>query len=487
MFKTNTLLRALVAAGLASSLVACGGGSSGSSDADGGNDGKNPPVNPPPSSEKLTGQFVDSPVQGLTYVTSSGSGTTNANGEFTYKDGDEISILIGNTLVGQSIAAQILTPADIADDTSNPDKVTNILRLLQSLDENSDPSDGIVIPENALTLAGSQGVEINFDQPAEDFENDTTVSRLLSEAGQTALITAEQANTHFNQTINNLPVEIDIRGTWLATSVYTLRGESCEATATWTFKVDGISVTGDELNPEWSETEGLACNTASLNFNSAYNNSDLESDFGWGCSGGACTFGDLNRKVKEWDLRERSWQHPEYGTIKEKDYSVVHLSHGLGSDVMVRLKEDFNQSTPVSAPEEQSIQKFGEFKTTFIRKEAVDYKKDMRGTWEVTSKRKSCPETSATHTLTYSDTGITIVGQELNSQNGVCKIENVNATFAYNDPELPAEFCGPLCTWEELNGRFSDEGDTIKLSHKRGTNIINRTKGSDSREVWIKQ
>lgn len=355
------------------------------------------------------------------------------------------------------------------------------------MDENKDPTDGIVIPENVLTLAGSQGVNINFDQPAEAFENDTTVSDLLSEAGQTVLITAEQANAHFNQTIDKLPNKIDITGTWIATSVYTLRGERCEATAKWTFNADGISVTGDELSPEWSDTEGLTCNTESLNFNSAYNNAELKSDFGWGCSGSVCSLGDLNRKVGEWDVNESSWQHPEYGTIKEKDYSVVSLSHRLSSDVMVRLKEEFNQSTPVSAPEEQSLEKFGESKTTFIRKEAVDYKKDMRGTWEVTSKRKSCPETSATQTLTYSDTDITIVGQELNSQNGVCQTGNVNATFAYNDSELPAEFCGPFCTWKELNSRYSDEGDIIKLSHKRGTNIINRTKGSDSREVWVKQ
>lgn len=120
MFKKNALLRALIAAGLTSGLVACGGGSSDSSSTDGGNDGP-APIDPPTSSQELTGQFVDSPVQGLTYVTSSGSGITNANGEFTYTDGDEISILIGNTLVGQSIAATILTPADITDDTNNPD------------------------------------------------------------------------------------------------------------------------------------------------------------------------------------------------------------------------------------------------------------------------------------------------------------------------------------------------------------------------------
>ncbi|WP_303291046.1 hypothetical protein [Marinobacter sp. SS5-14b] len=482
MFKKNTLLRALIAAGLTTGLAACGGGSSG-----GDGEQTTPNTEPPTTNSEIKGQFVDSPVQGLTYFTPSGSGVTNANGEFNYIDGDEVFFLIGNTLIGQSVAAPILTPVDLSDDSSNADKTTNILRFLQSLDENNNPSDGIVIPENVLTLAETQTVQINFDQSADLFETDATVMSLLSEAGQATLVSPEEANAHFNQTLSNLPGEIDIRGTWIATTIYQQDGqERCRATATWTFSSDSISISGEELSPEGSGS-GIDCGTESFNYTTSYNDLELESDPGWGCSAGLCSFSDLNRQVDDWDESTSSWQHDTYGTINERDYSVVKLSHRTGSDAMTRVKRDFGESTPASAPEEQNTSEFGVFKTTFIRKEAIDYRKDMRGTWNVTSKRASCPETIATHTITYSDTGISVVGEELNRQDGVCVIENMNETLAYDSPELPAEFCGPTCTWEELNGVYSDEGDAIKLSHKRGTNTINRTKGFDSREVWVKQ
>jgi hypothetical protein len=135
---------------------------------------------------------------------------------------------------------------------------------------------------------------------------------------------------------------------------------------------------------------------------------------------------------------------------------------------------------------ETSTEVWGVFETTFLKKEAAEYAKDMRGTWDITSTRATCPDVSASHAITYSDTGITAVGEELNVRNGACVVENINETLSYDDPALAAEFCGPECSYQELNGTYSDEGDTIKLSHKRGSNMINRTKGLDSRQVWVK-
>lgn len=479
MFKKNLLFKALVTAGLTAGLTACGGGSSSSTGGDTSSDTSND------STEASTGQFVDSPVQGLRYFTSSGSGVTTVEGEFEFQDGEEIFFLVGSTLVGQSVAGTVLTPLDMVGDAQNADKSLNILRLLQSLDSNGDPSDGITISDNVITLAEAQTTSINFDLSTEEFEAQENVQSLVSEAGNNALVTADAALEHFETTLKTLANnEIDIRGEWIAKTVYKQNGQTlCTGTATWTYTSDGLSVSGEELNPDTS-VDPIDCGIEQMSFSGAYDSAAL-SDPGMGCTGGICTLNQLNTVIPKWEKETSSWTHPDHGTINDLSYSVVELSHRLGSDTMRRVKTDIQEST-IASTGETSKQVFGVFETTLLMKEAAEYTKDMRGTWEITASRSSCPDVTAVHTITYSDSGITAVGEELNVKDGSCVIANMNESLNYDDPELPAEFCGPVCSYSELNGTYSDEGDSIRLSHKRGTNKINRTKGWDSQEIWVK-
>lgn len=435
----------------------------------------------------MTGQFVDSPVEGLTFVTPSGTGVTNSNGEFKYKEGEEVFFFVGNTLIGQSFASTVITPIDMSAGAANADKSTNILRFLQTLDKNGDLSDGIQIPESVLALEKAQNNKIEFDVSAEEFEVQAEVTALINEAGKSSLVDEETALQHFEDTLSKLPNNsVDIKGDWIATTVYKWRGGTyCKSEASYAFTSTGWSIEGTESNVDTRDGT-VKCNNESLSFSGGFDDEEFLSDPGMGCAGGTCSIGQLNRVIRNWEPEQSTWEHPDHGTINEKNYSVVELSHTLGSDTMRRVKTDINEST-IAATGESSKQIWGVFETTFLRKEAHEYEKDMRGTWTVTSQRASCPDTTATHTITYSDTGITAVGEELNRRDGVCIIENMNESLAYDNPELPEEYCGPTCTWRELNGTYSDEGDTIKLSHKRGTDVINRTKGFDTREVWVKQ
>ncbi|MCX8025678.1 MAG: hypothetical protein N3A60_10795, partial [Thermanaerothrix sp.] len=62
----------------------------------------------------LRGVFVDAPVAGLEYVTSSGvSGKTDANGVFYYDPGDTVTFKIGNLTLGSAKGASQVTPVDI--------------------------------------------------------------------------------------------------------------------------------------------------------------------------------------------------------------------------------------------------------------------------------------------------------------------------------------------------------------------------------------
>jgi hypothetical protein len=96
------------------------------------------------------------------------------------------------------------------------------------------------------------------------------------------------------------------------------------------------------------------------------------------------------------------------------------------------------------------------------------------------------PDVTAKQTLVYGETGIQVSGQELNLIDGACQVESMSGTFDYDSPELPADICGPVCSFKELNGTYSDEGEQIKLSHVRGTDVINRTKGYSHRQRWVK-
>lgn len=197
MFKKNTLLRALLAAGLTTGLAACGGGSSGN---DGGGEAQ-PKIQ--------TGKFVDSPVGGLEFETSSGiSGLTTDKGQFTYREGDNVSFRIGALNIGSTSGGAVVTPLTLT--ASNENQAANIARLLQTLDDDGIPGNGITITNSTRTKAFNQNsadaATVNLDNAAA-----TALITALTKGNsvpQTTIVSAEDALEHLNGTLNNLnPVE----------------------------------------------------------------------------------------------------------------------------------------------------------------------------------------------------------------------------------------------------------------------------------------
>jgi len=146
------------------------------------------------------GQFIDSPVQGLNYLTKSGQGTTNANGEFNYQQGESVTFSIGDMAFPQVSAAAIITPLTLANsDDYNHMQVVNIARLLQTLDTDGDPSNGITIDDQAHSAA--TGLTLSFDET--DF--DDKVANLVANAGSvnSALIDASDAIAHLQDSLGD--------------------------------------------------------------------------------------------------------------------------------------------------------------------------------------------------------------------------------------------------------------------------------------------
>lgn len=167
-------------------LSACGGGDSTQSQQ---------------TENSLKGYFVDSAVENLNYITSSGAGSTDESGEFTYLLDEDITFSVGDITFPTVPAESIMTPlALFATDDIDNSSVVNTLRLLQSLDADGDVSNGIVILPQAHTLASGLSVDFSSDN------FDEQVSELVANNGavSTTLITANQATSHFQATLDDL-------------------------------------------------------------------------------------------------------------------------------------------------------------------------------------------------------------------------------------------------------------------------------------------
>jgi hypothetical protein len=203
-------------------ISGCGGGSGGSSD-----------------EEVLTGRFLDSACAGLSYHTESRNGVTNANGEFTYLAGETVVFGLGDLEFPAVTAAQILTPLELAGvEDINHTGVVNMARLLQSLDEDCNPDNGISISGEALLAA--TGMSIDFEDP--DF--DSKVANLVANAGQqnsacTTLVDADKAIAHLQNTLNELNNQTEPPiGDGLSGKVGVWEGEGQQQGISWTIKID---------------------------------------------------------------------------------------------------------------------------------------------------------------------------------------------------------------------------------------------------------
>ncbi|MDA8402927.1 MAG: hypothetical protein M0Z56_01830, partial [Desulfobacteraceae bacterium] len=141
------------------------------------------PNNPMGGNGRMNGTFVDSPVQGLTYTTPSGSGVTGENGQFFCNPGEMIQFMIGDVMLGEIQAKDVITPMDFVDPNDlsmgfNNPMLVNMGRFLQSLDADANPENGITITDAVRNEM--HGLMINFYQSIHDFENDPNVMALFA-------------------------------------------------------------------------------------------------------------------------------------------------------------------------------------------------------------------------------------------------------------------------------------------------------------------
>ena len=191
MRRTDCYLKSLCLLLFAFILVACSSGGDGGS--------PNPGNTPTPDPEILTGVFVDSPVAGANYSTETQSGMTTSTGEYNYVAGESVTFSIGGIVLGTAVAGPVVTPLMLVDgavDASDP-RVTNIVRLLMTLDSDGNPENGIEITAEAHDAAA--GMSLDFASSTFDADTQTLVEAVKGTGTQ--LVDAGSAQDHFNTSL----------------------------------------------------------------------------------------------------------------------------------------------------------------------------------------------------------------------------------------------------------------------------------------------
>ncbi|WP_027328219.1 hypothetical protein [Marinimicrobium agarilyticum] len=256
-------------------LAACGGGSEDDSsppptDNDGGNtndddggdstDDDNGDGNDgEPTEGSRTGTFIDSAVAGVTFTNepSGITGLTDPQGRFGFEPGDTVTFSIGDLSLPPTTARGLVTPLTLAGTDDPEDTVaTNIARLLQTLDFDGDPDNGIQVAGGAAEAA------TDVDFAADDF--DEQVATLVANSGSTTttLVTAEAARTHLAESLDQ--ARTSILGSWYYVDTSTENVED-QFVIVLTVMADGrVALFNDENEPE---TDGFEVGHYDWNIN----------------------------------------------------------------------------------------------------------------------------------------------------------------------------------------------------------------------------
>ncbi|HVL02289.1 MAG TPA: hypothetical protein VM553_20865 [Dongiaceae bacterium] len=302
MLRFSPVVKPLVLSVAVAALTACGGGGGGGGSSSGNSGDVSSPAPAPAAVQQ--GVFLDSAVSGLYYETDSLFGYTGVNGEFSYKPGESVRFYLGSTLLGETIAQDEVTPLDLITSTDGADKLQNMLRTLQTLDEDSDPSNGIQINNIAQNYLDQYVLPIN--QPAVMFEASQVIQEMIaSVTNGTGLKDSIDSLIHFRETLllsrRNVSdtVLLNLLGTtWDAEISSTACPSDATAKVTYKFNSLGLATSGyHRLNTDLDEETGEpTCKKAGYGvlFNT------YETDVLFTCAN-QCVDADLNRVILDSD------------------------------------------------------------------------------------------------------------------------------------------------------------------------------------------
>ncbi|MEK7843152.1 MAG: hypothetical protein AAB241_02865 [Pseudomonadota bacterium] len=183
----------LIPLALVLSLAACDGEKK-DADKDAAKDAGKSQTSSTMAATPTTGILTDAAVGGVAYLASSGAaGTTDEKGIYKYNHGDTVEFKLGSLIIGKVKGAPIVTPMELAGDNSA--RLQNLLVLLQSLDADGNPENGISIPAGA---AAAISASINLDSDPAAFAASAELQKVREAGGITGPVrTIAQTKAHF--------------------------------------------------------------------------------------------------------------------------------------------------------------------------------------------------------------------------------------------------------------------------------------------------
>ena len=154
------------------------------------------------SNTPIKGQFIDSPVEGLKYISKDFNGTTDKNGYYQCKSKENVTFYAGETKIGTTTCSKLTTPLTVAN--NNKTVAENIAYFIQNIDKDGNISNGIQILDNIPSM--------NID-----FSNKSDIDTALNNLGITPKITPDEAYNNLkdylaqmNQNNENNTVNVDL-------------------------------------------------------------------------------------------------------------------------------------------------------------------------------------------------------------------------------------------------------------------------------------
>ncbi|WP_086479064.1 hypothetical protein [Oceanospirillum sanctuarii] len=203
--------------------------------------------------------FIDSGVGGLDYKSASFSGKTDKTGAFKYSAGESTTFSYQGIQLGSvkpSDSQSFFTPLNLfnTEDVNNQ-AVKNTLVLLQTMDSDQNPSNGITLREDQFDGLST------LDLTSTDFQSslDQTLPNSIS------LISETDALAHFEETLSLLKATPAVSGSW-----YMRDTKNGDLSAIYTFSDTGsLQITEFDNCPGsyWASSESSAkqnCSTSDL-------------------------------------------------------------------------------------------------------------------------------------------------------------------------------------------------------------------------------
>jgi hypothetical protein len=170
----------------------------------------------------LTGVLIDGPVSGISYETDALSGVTDEAGTFEYFEGETVRFFIGSTTLGRSPGQAQVSPFDLAgidppvddesfdavEESGDLFRAVNVAFLLQTLDREGNPNEGIEISTEVAALF--EGVELDLDRNPERFRTDHDFRRILNQANAQSLFPAYRAIADLVAVMEHLYATLEI-------------------------------------------------------------------------------------------------------------------------------------------------------------------------------------------------------------------------------------------------------------------------------------